>query len=170
MRNVLTGMRDLVLGFMEGVGDLALYFGLPVVVLLLTIPLIVSPAKPQPVTSSIVSTVQPTERGPGILAAVNQYRSTRHLLPLVLNSKLNKSSQAKAHDLVTNQYWSHTAPDGSTAWDFINKAGYDYQTAGENLAKCYDSPDAVVAAWIAIPTHEAVLAADNQDAGFGIAT
>ncbi|MCO4274283.1 CAP domain-containing protein [Pseudarthrobacter sp. HLT3-5] len=122
----------------------------------------------QHATSSTVSTLQLTEPVPGILAAVNEYRSTKHLPPLTMDRKLNSSSQAKAHDLVTNQYWSHTAPDGSTAWDFINEASYDYKTAGENLAKCYDSADAVVNAWIASPSHEAVLVADYQDAGFGL--
>jgi uncharacterized protein YkwD len=126
-----------------------------------------SSSRPQQATSSTISTVQPTERIPGILEAVNGYRSTKHLQPLKLNSKLNKSSQAKAHDLVINQYWSHIAPDGTTPWDFMTKAGYDYKTAGENLAKCYGSADAVVDAWIASPTHEAVLVADYDDVGFG---
>lgn len=121
-----------------------------------------------PATSSVASTVQLAERVPGILAAVNDYRLSKHLLPLSLNNNLNKSSQAKALDLVTDQYWSHIAPDGTMPWDLMQKAGYDYKTAGENLAKCYDSPDALVKAWIASPAHEAVLVADYHDAGFGL--
>jgi uncharacterized protein YkwD len=118
--------------------------------------------------SSVVSAVRPIEQVPGVLAAVNEYRSTKHLPPLALNDKLNSSSQAKAHDLVEDQYWSHEAPNGKTPWSFMQEAGYSYQAAGENLAKCYDSPDALVKAWIASPTHEAVLVADYQDAGFGV--
>jgi uncharacterized protein YkwD len=85
--------------------------------------------EPQPATSSTTSAIQPSERLPGILAAVNDYRSTKHLPPLTLNKDLNSSSQAKAHDLVADQYWSHNPPDVTTPWDFMIKAGYDYKTA-----------------------------------------
>ncbi|WP_197412840.1 CAP domain-containing protein [Arthrobacter sp. EpRS71] len=120
---------------------------------------------PSPV---VAPTIEATERVPGVLAAVNAYRSTKQLSPVVLNDQLSESAQAKATDLVAGQYWSHDSPDGKTPWSFVSAAGYEYRTAGENLAKCYDSAQAVVDAWIASPSHEAVLTGDYEDAGFGV--
>ncbi|RAN77998.1 hypothetical protein B5P43_18375 [Bacillus sp. SRB_336] len=113
---------------------------------------------------------QPLERIPGLLSDVNAYRATQHLAALKLNTQLDTSSQAKAQDLVTRHYWSHTTPDGKAPWTFITAAGYDYQRAGENLAKCFDSPQAIVDAWIASPEHNAVLVGDYKDVGFGAVT
>lgn len=126
------------------------------------------PSTPVPaVPQTQIAPVQPVEQVPGVLAAVNEYRATKQLAPLKLDTQLNASAQAKAGDLVLNQYWSHTTLDGREPWSFIREAGYSYTEAGENLAKCYDSADAVVQAWIASPTHEAVLVGDYADVGFG---
>lgn len=105
---------------------------------------------------------------PGAWEAVNAYRATQHLPYLALDDQLSNSAQAKADDLVANNYWAHERT-GATPWNFITDAGYDYARAGENLAKCYKTIDAVVDAWVASPTHHAVLVGDYQDVGFGIA-
>jgi uncharacterized protein YkwD len=122
------------------------------------------------VTPPAIVVVDPqpaTETVPGALALINQYRSTKHLPYLALDAQLNTSAQAKADDLATVGYWAHERP-GRTPWSFIDDAGYKYQRAGENLAKCYLTTKEVVEAWIASPTHEAVLTGDYQDVGFGI--
>jgi len=122
----------------------------------------------QPPAISVVNAQPATENVPGALLLVNQYRSTKHLSYLALNTKLESSAQAKADDLVAQNYWAHTRP-GKTPWDFFNTVGYDYQRAGENLAKCWTSTNAIVEAWINSPTHQAVLVGDYEDVGFGIA-
>lgn len=129
----------------------------------------VNPVKTAHIATS-QSQSQPMERIPGLLSDVNAYRATQHLAALKLNTQLDTSSQAKAKDLVTRHYWSHTTPDGKSPWTFINAAGYDYRRVGENLAKCYDSPQAIVDAWIASPEHHAILVGDYKDVGFGAVT
>jgi uncharacterized protein YkwD len=125
------------------------------------------PALP-PTAAATARPQQATETVPGALELVDQYRATKHLPMLFLDPQLTESAQAKADDLVANQYWAHNRP-GATSWDWFTKAGYVYSSAGENLAKCWPDTESVVKAWIASPTHEAVMSGNYQDVGFGIA-
>jgi uncharacterized protein YkwD len=117
----------------------------------------------------VAETAAPIERLEGITAAINEYRASKGLNPVLLNAKLNSSAQAKSDSLVADHYWSHVAPDGTTPWQLIERAGYDYTKAGENLAKCADSAAQTVDAWIASPLHEAVLSGDYTNLGIGVA-
>ncbi len=56
-----------------------------------------------------------------------------------------------------NNYFEHTAPDGTTGWYFIGLTGYDYLTAGENLAASNEDASAVVNGWMNSPGHRANL-------------
>lgn len=111
----------------------------------------------------------PQERVPGLLRQINTYRATHDLPALKLNDELSNSAQAKSDDLVERQYFSHYRDD-ETPWDYIEEAGYQYVRAGENLAKCYKSPEAIVKAWINSPAHREILLSNYQDAGFGTTT
>ncbi|MFS8119533.1 MAG: CAP domain-containing protein, partial [Microcoleus sp.] len=62
----------------------------------------------------------------------------------------------------------HVSPTGVQPWVWINDTGYNYDTAGENLAKNYPSTQATVDAWMASPVHRAnitvvVLSFDSED-------
>lgn len=89
----------------------------------------------------------------GLLEKTNQERQKTGLEPLVINEALNQAALAKAQDMFTDQYWSHTAPDGKQAWDFIKAANYVYKYAGENLARDFSNDEEVVAAWMNSPSH-----------------
>ena len=66
-------------------------------------------------------------------------------------------------------YWSHDTPDGQTPWSFMIAAGYDYQTAGENLAYGFDTSADVMTAWMNSPDHRAnILNSTYHDIGIGI--
>lgn len=110
-----------------------------------------------------------SDRLPGVVGAINTYRALHDLPALKLDADLNDAAQAKAGDLVAHQYWAHERP-GKTPWDFFDASGYDYRTAGENLAKCFSDNDILVKAWIASPAHRAVLLGDYRDVGLGVAT
>ncbi|MBQ6437976.1 hypothetical protein IJJ12_01170, partial [bacterium] len=54
-------------------------------------------------------------------------------------------------------------------WDFIAAAGYQYQAAGENLARDYTDEHELVAAWLASPSHRAnILNTQFADTGVAI--
>lgn len=90
-----------------------------------------------------------------VIAFTNQQRQAIGLAPLVYNSKLALAAQAKANDMFTNQYWSHTSPSGLDPWYFIESSGYKYRIAGENLARDFARTPEMVQAWMDSPTHRA---------------
>src|SRR5690349_13756528 len=69
-----------------------------------------------------------------LLDETNQARIDQDRQALKLNTELSKAAQAKANDMVANNYWAHISPEGKTPWNFVDATGYHYQKAGENLA------------------------------------
>ncbi|NLG06411.1 MAG: hypothetical protein GX559_01790 [Candidatus Pacebacteria bacterium] len=89
-----------------------------------------------------------------VLVATNDKRTSMGLSPLQINEKLNQAALAKAQHMFSEQYWAHSAPDGTQPWVFIKNAGYVYKYAGENLARDFDTTDEMVKAWMNSPTHK----------------
>jgi len=54
--------------------------------------------------------------------------------PLAMNPALLAIAQAHSEDMYNQNYFSHTDPNGTTAFDRMTNAGYDYARAGENMA------------------------------------
>ena len=54
--------------------------------------------------------------------------------PLAMNPLLLATAQAHSEDMYNQNYFSHTDPNGTTAFERIANAGYDYVSAGENMA------------------------------------
>lgn len=105
----------------------------------------------------------------GLHAAANAKRSSAGLPTLALNSQLSSAASAKASHMLANNYWAHTAPDGTSPWNFVSGSGYAYSVAGENLAKGFYSSDGVINAWMASATHKAnVLGTGYQDVGYAV--
>lgn len=104
-----------------------------------------------------------------IISLTNQTRSGLGLPALVENGLLDAAAQNKAADMLADQYFAHTSPDGVTPWNFINGAGYYYQYAGENLAVHYSSAENVLSGWMASPTHRANIVDERySDIGVGV--
>ncbi len=99
--------------------------------------------------------------GSVIASLTNNERTARGLAPMAWNGSLSSSAAMKAHDMCAKAYWAHTGPDGATGWTFMDKAGYIYTDAGENLAKDFSSDAGVVAGWMASPGHKANIANTN---------
>jgi len=105
-----------------------------------------------------------------LLTTTNQERTTNGIAALILNSQLTSAAQAKANDMVARNYWSHNPPDGSPWWSVITNAGYNYKTAGENLAYGYLTSADAVAGWMNSPGHRAnILNTNYTEVGFGFA-
>jgi len=105
-----------------------------------------------------------------LLAETNNYRTTDHEAALEIDPKLTAAAQAKANDMVKENYWSHITPSGQQPWSFITTAGYQYEAAGENLAYGFATSQQIMTAWMNSAEHRAnILDADYQDVGFAIA-
>lgn len=99
----------------------------------------------------------------------NAERTKQGLSPLTYNDQLATAGQRKAADMFAKNYWAHYAPDGTAPWDFIKKAGYTYEYAGENLAKNFMFSQGVVDAWMNSTTHrENLLRKEYTDVGFAV--
>lgn len=106
-----------------------------------------------------------------LLADTNAYRNSNNVSPLRLNEKLNAAAVAKANDMATRNYWSHTTPEGQAPWVFVSSQGYTYQKLGENLAAGFENEQATVNGWISSPPHrENLINSAYQEVGFGVAS
>jgi uncharacterized protein YkwD len=99
----------------------------------------------------------------------NSERTSVGLPAYSLNSTLNQAASAKASNMFEDDYWAHDNPDGTTPWYFIEAAGYSYQSAGENLAKGFNTSAGVVNGWMNSAPHKAnVIDADFVDVGYSV--
>lgn len=104
-----------------------------------------------------------------IVNLTNQQRSSNGLAALNTDPQLTQAAQAKAADMFAKDYWAHVSPTGEQPWDFITAAGYDYETAGENLAKDFNTSAGVVNAWMNSPEHRAnILNGTYKDVGVAV--
>lgn len=105
----------------------------------------------------------------GLLESINDARQKNNLSKLNISPQLNKAAYAKAQDMLQDQYWAHVSPDGVQPWKWMNDVKYNYDKAGENLAKGFTSSGAVTSAWLASPDHRAnVLGKSYEDVGFAV--
>lgn len=104
-----------------------------------------------------------------LLEYTNAERQKAGLSPLSINAKLTEAAQKKASNMIQNDYWAHFGPHGESPWDFIKQSGYQYEYAGENLAKNFLFSQNVVDAWMNSPTHrENLLRKDYSEVGFAV--
>lgn len=104
-----------------------------------------------------------------VVSHTNEERLSYGLQPLKLSTKLSHAAAAKAADMFQDNYWAHNSPDGQSPWDFIINADYNYEYAGENLAKDFSNTPRLMQAWMASPTHKANIISDKyNDIGIAI--
>ena len=104
-----------------------------------------------------------------LFAFTNDERAKLSLLPLVENPQLATAAENKAKDMFKKDYWAHFAPDGGSPWDFIKQSGYQYEFAGENLAKNFLYSKNVVDAWMNSPTHkENIVKKEYSEVGYAV--
>lgn len=88
-----------------------------------------------------------------VIQLVNKERLSQGLNVLAENSLLSSAAQEKLNDMVKKNYFAHTSPAGISPWHWIQKSGYDYQYAGENLAVNFTNAEDQHRAWMASATH-----------------
>jgi len=103
-----------------------------------------------------------------LLVHTNNERVANNKAALTMNDTLGEAAAMKANDMFVDQYWSHTAPDGTGPWVWFAEVGYDYERAGENLARGFDSSAGVVTAWMDSPTHRENVLGDFTEVGFAV--
>ncbi len=54
--------------------------------------------------------------------------------PLTFNATLLKVARDHSADMIARQYFSHFSPEGASPFDRMTSAGYNFESAGENIA------------------------------------
>lgn len=131
-----------------------------------------TPAKPQkPNTQTENSGAPAGSYESSVVSLVNKERAAQGLPALKFNSKLSNVAEAKAADLRDKNYFSHTSPTYGSPFDMMKSFGISYTAAGENIAKGYKTPDAVMQGWMNSPGHKAnILNSSFTEIGVGYVT
>ena len=123
-----------------------------------------------PAAGTLEQTAQAT------LCLLNNERAAHGLGPLARNAILDRVSAAYSQRMVAENFFAHTAPDGSTLTMRVRGSGYLRPNTGwaigENIAwgqGPLSTARSTVAAWMDSPGHrENILAADYREIGIGI--
>lgn len=90
---------------------------------------------------------------PALLKVVNQYRARQGLKPLVWDERLQQVAQRQANFMASGHGLVHIGADGANPAQRLRQNGIPFQQVGENIAEGYETPVAVVAAWMQSPDH-----------------
>lgn len=90
-----------------------------------------------------------------VIRLVNEIRSANGLKALTYDWELSRVARYKSQDMKDNKYFAHNSPTYGTPFQMMKSFGISYRSAGENIAKGYATPQAVVNAWMNSPGHRA---------------
>lgn len=100
----------------------------------------------------------------------NERRVSASVGKLSVNPRLQYAAELKARDMAKRGYFSHKDPSGAEPWGWLEKTGYVYSYAGENLAVLFSESKDVADAWMNSPAHRDNLLNGNfREVGIGVA-
>ena len=103
-----------------------------------------------------------------VVELTNQERAKAGLQPLTLNNQLTQAAQDHSDSMAVDDFFSHTGADGSSVGDRVRETGYNYSTAGENIAAGQRTAEDVVEGWMNSPGHRAnILNPNYTEIGVG---
>ena len=115
---------------------------------------------------SLDSTV--TEYEQEVIRLVNEIRADNGLKPLTYDWELSRVARYKSQDMKDNRYFSHTSPVYGSPFQMIKNFGISFRSAGENIARGYATPQAVVNGWMNSSGHRAnILSSSFTKIGVG---
>jgi|SRR5579875_267553 len=135
--------------------------------LLATAPGAIADDGPPPCPDAHLSITQApaNEMRAAVLCLVNEQRTGRGLPKLVVSDKLDRAAQSWTDSMVDSDQFTH----GAAFMNRISAAGFDWTTAGENIATGYETPASVVRAWMNSPGHCAnILNPGYREVGTGV--
>lgn len=120
-----------------------------------------------PFAHTHAQTIPPT--ADAVIKQINSERSSRGLAPLKVNSKLTQAAAKRASYLAAKGALVHVASPAGEPWPTLKTEGYDYKSAGENLAQIPPSSFDVVDEWMNSAPHRAnILTSAFEEIGIGI--
>lgn len=95
-----------------------------------------------------------------LLGLINDYRAENGLHPVVIEGKLQAAAEWMAHDMVTNNYASHTDSLGRYTPQRLTDFGYTEPWLGEVIALGIPAESEVLRQWKRSPEHNKALLGD----------
>ncbi|MGH2857404.1 MAG: CAP domain-containing protein [Solirubrobacteraceae bacterium] len=100
-----------------------------------------------------------------VVCLINQQRRARGLPALRESARLNRSAQGWTNVMVDDREFTH----GSDFSARISAVGFDWSSAGENIATGFGTASAVVTGWMGSTGHcENILSPVYRDVGTGV--
>ncbi len=90
-----------------------------------------------------------------VVRLVNEERKKAGLAPFTHSQELSRVARFKSQDMADKNYFSHNSPTYGDPFTMMKSFGINYRTAGENIAKGYQSAQSVVNGWMNSPGHRA---------------
>lgn len=132
-----------------------------------TVLIITTESAPESAAPQEASNTSELERR--VLELVNIERGNHNVSPLEWNDLLAAAARLHSEDMSTNNFFSHTGSDNSNLMDRINRVGYNFSSAAENLAGSMHTPEQAVQAWMNSEGHRRnILNPDFTELGAGI--
>lgn len=104
-----------------------------------------------------------------VLAEVNKERANAGVPALKLHTGVQNVALIKAKDMADNNYFGHDSPTFGGPNKMLDMAGISYRALGENLVAVANTPEMIVAKWMASPGHKANMLSDSYThTGIGI--
>lgn len=133
-----------------------------------TTPTQTTPTTTPTTTTNIPAATSVSAQEQQMIDQINQERANVGLAPLTVDLRLVGVAEAKAQDMNTNGYFSHTSPTYGSPFDMMRNAGIQFYSAGENIARNI-SVDAAMAAFMSSDGHKAnILNPGYNHVGVGI--
>ena len=103
-----------------------------------------------------------------VIRLVNEQRAKNGLSALTYDWELARVARYKSQDMKDNAYFAHNSPVYGTPFQMIRNFGISFRSAGENIAKGYTTPQAVMNGWMNSSGHRAnILNANYTHIGVG---
>lgn len=89
--------------------------------------------------------------------------------PLRWSLKATEAARIESDWMQATNSWGHVWPDGTNVATRLDRAGYEWQSAGENIAAGFLSLESVMIAWLESPGHCAnIMRADVDEVGVSL--
>jgi len=104
-----------------------------------------------------------------ILELMNAKRTEAGLNPLTMDNTLVQVARYKSNDMIQNNFFDHTNPDGTKWTNWLQTIGYKYTSTGENIAYNTSDPVELFNQWWNSPGHRAnMMNSSYNKVGMGV--
>ena len=106
----------------------------------------------------------------GLAGAHNEVRARRGLGALRVDDRLVRAAQGHADDMARRRRMAHRGSDCSSPFRRMERAGYRYGRAAENVAAGQETLEELMSDWMRSPGHRRNILGPYTEIGTGYAT